>query len=311
MEKEKHTQKRIEDDLRYLGVSEGDTLFLRVSYKAIGKIEGGPVSFIKALEHVIGDNGTIIMTAFPHKHISQLRWFYKNDCYSSSNIPKPTTGAIPSLALTLPETKISKKLEFPFVVIGKLSDYLTSNHTHDKSGYWLLQEAIENYGCKCLRIGGEPFVGSTHIAFDDVLKEKGFYHTKLKYGLYLFEDGKKKWYDTPNTVFCRAGFKNYVDEIVNVSKLYEGRVGNGYAIITDMRKSLEKERELFRNDITISLCHNPNCLSCRTSFTFSDETNWIYFKRQICNLFTGKKRVAFYSLRSLFNKLMYGVPVQG
>ena len=310
MEGKKHTQLKIEDDLRNLGVSKGDTLFLRVSYRAIGSIENGPVAFIKALENVVGDEGTIIMTAFPHKHIRQLRWFYRKEVYSSSNIPKPTTGAIPTLALTLPEARISQKLEFPFVVIGKHSDYLTSNHTHSKSGYWLLQEAIEKYECKCLRIGGEPFVGSTHIAFDDILKEKGYYHTKLKYGLYLFEDGKKIWYDTPNTVFCREGFKSYVDIIVNASKLFEGFVGNGYAIITDMRKSLAMERELFRKDIKITLCHNPNCLSCRTSFTFSDETNWIYFKRQVRNLFMGKKK-AFHSLNSLFNKILFGIPVQG
>lgn len=307
----KHAQEKIEEDLKNIGISEGDTLFLRVSYKAIGSIEGGPISFIKALENVIGEDGTIIMTAFPHKHIKQLRWFYRNECYSLSNIPKPTTGVIPTLALTLPETRISQKLEFPFVVIGKLSKYLTENHTHEKHGYWLLQEAIEQYGCKCLRIGGEPFVGSTHIAFDDILREKGYYHTKLKYGLYLKENGKKKWYDTPNTVFCRSGFTRYVNEIVDVSKLNDGKVGNGYAILTDMKKSLAKEREMFRKDIRITLCDNPDCLSCRTAFTFSDETNWIYFKRQFRNVFTSKRKNAIHNIGSLIMKLLFGIPVQG
>ncbi len=311
MEQEKHTQRKIEEDLEKLGVSKGDTLFLRVSYKAIGSIENGPISFIKALERVVGNDGTIIMTAFPHKHIRQLRWFHRNEVYSSTNVPKPTTGAIPTLALTLPEARISQKLEFPFIVIGKYSEYLTKNHTHNKSGYWLLQEAIEDLGCKCLRIGGEPFVGSTHIAFDDILKEKGYYQTKLKYGLFLYEDGKKKWYDTPNTVFCRTGFKQYVDDIVSASKLSEGFVGNGYAIITDMKKSLSKERDMFRKDIKITLCNNPNCLDCRTSFSFSDETNWIFFKRQFFNLFSNKRKTAIHSLGFLFNKLMFGIPVQG
>ena len=306
-----YSQTKIEEDLKRIGVSEGDTLFLRVSYKAIGSIEGGPIGFLKALENVVGEDGTIIMTAFPHKHIRQLRWFYRKECYSSSNLPRPTTGVLPTLALTLPETRISKKIEFPFVVIGKHSKYLTENHTHEKYGYWLLQEAIEQYGCKCLRIGGEPFVGSTHIAFDDVLKEKGFYHIKLKYGLYLKENGKRKWYDTPNTVFCRAGFKSYVNDIVNASKLSDGYVGNGYAILTNMKKSLEKEREMFREDIRITLCDNPDCLDCRTSFSFSDETNWIYFKRQFRNLFTSKRKDAISSLVSLIYKVLFGIPVQG
>lgn len=308
---EKHTQYKIEKDLKALGVSQGDTLFLRVSYKAIGSIEGGPISFIKALENVIGGEGTIIMTAFPKKHLKQFRWLYRKEVYSKDNIAKPVTGIIPTLALTLPEYKISEKLEFPFIVIGKHAGYLTSNHTHEKYGYWLLQEAIEKFSCKCLRIGGEPFVGSTHIAFDEILKEKGYYQTKLKYGLYLYENGIKKWYDTPNTVFCRSGFKNYVDEIVNSSKLYEGKVGNGYAIITDMNLSLNKERELFRKDIKVTLCDNPNCLDCRTSFTFSDETDWKYFKRQLSNLFSNKSRDAARSIHSLINKRLFGIPIQG
>ena len=307
----KHTQEKIEEDLQRIGVSDGDTLFLRVSYKAIGSIEGGPITFIKALENVVGENGTIIMTAFPAKYVRQLRWLHRSKCYSISNLPKPTTGILPTLALTLPETRISHKLEFPFVVIGKLSKYLTENHVHDKYGYWLLQEAIEQYGCKCLRIGGEPFVGSTHIAFDDVFREKGYYQTKLKYGLYLEENGKKKWYDTPNTVFCRSGFAKYVKDIVNVSKINDGEVGSGYAILTDMRKSLAKERELFRKDIRITLCDNPDCLDCRTSFTFSDETNWIYFKRQLRNVFSSKRKNAMHNIYSLIMKLLYGIPVQG
>ncbi len=310
-EVKKHTQVKIEEDLRNLGVSAGDTLFLRVSYKAIGSIEGGPISFIKALENVIGENGTIIMTAFPMKYVRQLRWFHRSECYSLSNIPKPTTGALPTLALTLPETRISHKLEFPFVVLGKLSKYLTENHTHEKYGYWLLQEAIEKYDCKCLRIGGEPFVGSTHIAFDEIFRENGYYQTKLKYGLYLEENGKKKWYDAPNTVFCRSGFTKYVNEIVDASKINDGKVGNGYAILTDMKKSLDKERELFRNDIRITLCDNPDCLDCRTSFTFSDESNWIYFKRQFRNLFSSKGKDAAHNIVSLVNKMLFGIPVQG
>lgn len=304
------SQKDIEKDLLKLGVKSGDTLFLRVSYKAIGKIEGGPVAFIKALEEVVGKDGTIIMTAFPKKYIRQLRWFHKSKVFSKDNKPKPTTGIIPVLAMSLPESKVSEKLEFPFIAIGKHAEYLTTNHTHDKTGYWLLEEAIKKYGCKCLRVGGEPFVGSTHIAFDEVLEEKGFYQTKLKYGLYLEENGERKWFDTPNTVFCRPGIKSYVGKIVDASKISEGHIGNGYAILTDMQASLAKELELFRNDIRITLCDNPDCMDCRTSFTFSDETNWIYFKRQFLHLFTKNSRNALRNIYALFNKILWGIPVQ-
>ena len=305
-----YTQNDIADNLQKLGIAEGDTLFLRVSYKAIGKIEGGPIAFLKALESVVGTNGTIIMTAFPHKHISQLRWFYRNDVHSKENIAKPTTGIIPTLALTLPESRISEKLEFPFVVIGKEAEYLTTNHTHEKYGYWLLQEAIEKFNCKCLRIGGEPFLGSTHIAFDEVLKEKGLYQKKIMWGLYLDENGKVKWREQANTIFCRSGFKNYVSEIQSASLIAKGKVGNGEAFITDMSKSLNKELQMFRENIKITLCDNPDCLFCRTSFTFSDGSNWSYFKRQVKKLITSDKKEAVNLLKEQLGNIIFGIRVQ-
>lgn len=310
MDSSEYTQKRIAEDLLKLGVKTGDTLFLRISYKAIGKIEGGPVSFIKALESVVGNEGTIIMTAFPRKHIRQLRWLYRNDVHSKDNIAKPATGIIPTLALTLPESRISEKLEFPFVVIGKEANYLTSHHTHEKYGYWLLQEAIEKFGCKCLRIGGEPFLGSTHIAFDHVLIEKGYSQKKIMKGLYLNENGKKIWREQPGTIFCRSGFKKYVSEIVNASLISKGKVGNGEAFITDMTKSLEKELQLFRKDITLTLCDDPDCLHCRTSFSFSNGSNWSFFCRQVKMLFTPKRRKAIVLLKRQIENLLFGIRVQ-
>lgn len=310
MTETKFTQQQIVDDLKKLGVQSGDTLFLRVSYKAIGSIEGGPVSFLKALEDVLGDEGTMIMTAFPHKHVRQMRWFYRNDVYSKDHVAKPVTGVMPTLALSLPEARISDKLEFPFVVIGKHADYLTSNHTHEKYGYWLLQEAIEKFNCKCLRIGGEPFLGSTHIAFDDILKEKGYYQKKLMYGLYLYENGHKKWREQPGTVFCREGFKNYVADIVAVSLLSKGKVGNGDAFITDMKKSLTKEKDMFAKDISITLCNNPNCLDCRTSFTFSDGKGPAFWSRQIKRVFSKEYKQAIGLLKNYITNCLFGIKVQ-
>lgn len=304
-----HTQQKIAEDLINLGVQKGDTLFLRVSYKAVGSIENGPISFIKALESVVGDEGTIIMTAFPHKHIRQLRWLYRNDIHSKRNIAKPVTGIIPTLALTLPEAHISEKLEFPFVVIGKEASYLTINHTHEKYGYWLLQEAIEKFGCKCLRIGGEPFLGSTHIAFDEILKEKGFYQKKLMKGMYIEEKDGIKWREQSGTVFCREGFKNYVKEIQEASLISRGIVGNGEAYLTDMGKSLMKELEMFRNDIKIALCNNPDCLYCRTSFSFSDSTNWNFFRRQFLKMLTGNRK-AYNILKRHIESILFGIEVQ-
>ena len=68
-------------DIKSLGIKDGDTLFLRISYRAIGKIENGPKTFIDALLNVVGEEGTIILTAFPKIFQSHVRFFIRNKFY--------------------------------------------------------------------------------------------------------------------------------------------------------------------------------------------------------------------------------------
>lgn len=300
-----YTIDKIKEDLVKIGVVEGETLFLRVSYKAIGKIDGGPKSFLDALLNVLGPDGTIIMTAFPNKHITQLRLFHKNYVASKENFPKPFTGVMPVMALSFPEAKLSNKLEFPFVVIGRHADYLTENHTHDKRGYWLLREAVEKFDCKCLRIGGQPLFGSTHLAIEDVFEAQHAYMSKLRKGLYVKEYGKVKWYDEPNITFCGRAFSHYTDRITQASKLHEGTVGDGYAIITSMRKSYEEEMKIYSEDIHHLLCDDPDCLLCRTSYSFSDSSNGKYLMRQIKKLFSKDYKKAISNIQNILLKILF------
>lgn len=300
-----HTFDSIKSDLVKLGVKEGDTLFLRVSYKAMGHIDGGPKVFLDALLNVVGLGGTIIMTAFPPKHITQLRWFYRNYVASKEHFPKPFTGVMPVMALTYPEARLSNKLEFPFVVIGQNADYLTENHTHDKNGYWLLREAIQHFDCKCLRIGGRPLYGSTHVALEDVFATQNAYMLKLRKGLYIKEDGKSRWYDEPNITFCGKAFSQFTERITQASKLYEGFVGDGYAIITSMRKSYEEEMKIYSEDIHHLLCDDPDCVLCRTSYSFSDSSNGKYLMRQAKKLFSKDYKKAILNIQNIVLKIMF------
>ena len=300
-----HTIDDIKDDIVKLGVKKGDVLFLRVSYKAIGKIEGGPKVFLDALLSIIGLEGTILMTAFPPKHITQLRWLYRYYVASKENFPKPFTGVMPVMALTYPEAKLSEKLEFPFVVIGKHAEYLTKNHTHDKSGYWLLREVIQRFNCKCLRIGGRPLFGSTHVALEDVFKSQNAYMSKLRKGIFVKENGKTRWYDEPNITFCGKAFSRFTDRITNAAKLSEGQIGNGYAIITNMKKSYEEEMCIYSEDIHNLLCDDPDCLLCRTSYSFSDSTNGKYLGGQIKKLFSKNYKKAMLNIESVLLKIIF------
>ncbi len=293
------TLESLKEDFRNIGIKTGDTLFLRISYKAVGKVEGGPIVFLKALHEVVGEEGTIILTAFPQKYITQLRFFHRKNVYSYEKPPRSTTGVMSTIAMSYPGALLSRKLEFPFVVIGKHANYLTQTHTHEKSGYWLLEEAIGKFNCKCLRVGGEEFTGTTHIAFTRGLRTTRSYQKKPKYGLYLSENSKTQWFDTDNTIFCHSAFfKNKIN--MTIEKKREGQVGNGYAIVTDMRETLYKEEEFITRNMSQMLCDNKDCLLCRVSYSFSDSNAWQYFCRQIRHLFIkGEMKNAILNIRNL------------
>jgi aminoglycoside 3-N-acetyltransferase len=62
MEKEKLiTKDHIVQDLKRMGVTKGMTLIVHSSLKSIGRVIGGPVSVILALEEAVGTSGNIVM----------------------------------------------------------------------------------------------------------------------------------------------------------------------------------------------------------------------------------------------------------
>ena len=55
------TFENLVEGFRSLGVEEGDTLLVHSSYKSFGEVDGGPQTVIRALEVVLGVDGTLIM----------------------------------------------------------------------------------------------------------------------------------------------------------------------------------------------------------------------------------------------------------
>ncbi|MGE0726211.1 MAG: AAC(3)-IV family aminoglycoside N-acetyltransferase [Alphaproteobacteria bacterium] len=52
------------DQLRALGVGEGDTLLVHTSFRAVGPVDGGPSGLIAALRAAIGSGGTLVMPSW-------------------------------------------------------------------------------------------------------------------------------------------------------------------------------------------------------------------------------------------------------
>lgn len=59
-----HTRQSLTEDLRSLGVEEGDALFMHSSFRSLGKVEGGAGSVIGALEDAVGPRGLLLLPSF-------------------------------------------------------------------------------------------------------------------------------------------------------------------------------------------------------------------------------------------------------
>lgn len=287
-------------DLKTLGISRGDLLFLRISYKAIGKVEGGPKTFVDALLNVVGREGTIVVTAFPLRYNSILRFFYKNNPFDK---PISNTGAISNVFLSYPNVLISNHPTLPFAIIGaKAEELIGSPDDCDFTDYDILRKMISLNG-KCLRVGGLPFDGTTHIALTDFLKEKEYYQIRVSSGRYFLNDTKRKiWYDKLPSLFCPKGFLNFYQKRLKKSIIMSsGRIGEGEAVLTDMLTSYKIEKEeLLKNQYAL-FCNDPNCIWCRVSYSYSDSSYLKYISFQMKRLFQKESKNA---LKNIYDTLL-------
>ena len=276
-----YSKENIIRDIKALGVVPGDMVFLRVSYKSIGKVEGGPQTVLDAIMEVVGCNGTIIATAFP-KRIQSFGHRYKKKAISKLD-NKPATGVLPVLMVQHPNSFLSKNSNTPYVIIGRDANIIANAHTNDKDAYYIVEYIIKNYHPKCLRIGGRVLDGTTHLAFSDGLKNTNSYQLRVGEGMYCKEDsGDVVWCSKNVSSFCYDKFEEFFNtHLRDKAVLAEGKVGNGSAMITDMAKTNEIEYLYIAKDPTVLQCSNPHCVECRCAYSFSENSILGYIWKEI------------------------------
>jgi len=260
------TRERLVDDLRELGVQEGDALNLKISLKSIGPVDGGPETVIGAIMDVVGESGTIVVESFINSyHISTLR---RKRIMSEPDTPS-YAGAIANAMINYPGVYQSTHPIQRFTALGKRAKELMDNHTPDSYAYDPLRVLAETGG-KNLKIGADGKVigvGTTHVAIGllglkQIIPREGIYYKDDKGQVKLF---MRNW-----SGGCYKGFSNFVplyeasDAFINVAQ-----VGNAETTLSDMGKTLDIELETMRKDPGYFFCNDPKCFSCRYSWEFS------------------------------------------
>ena len=119
------TKSDIIEDLKRMGIEQGDVLWVHSSLKRIGYVEGGPLTVIGALMETVGEEGTLLIPTFTR------RTMYKNCIRKVKFDPKITEtglGAIPSIFFKIEGVTRSIHPTSSVSAIGKYAKEMTGSH---------------------------------------------------------------------------------------------------------------------------------------------------------------------------------------
>ena len=261
---EKQTRAGLISDLKAIGIKPGELLHLKVSMRALGKIDGGAEALLEALIEVVGNEGTLVCDSF----INSFPLPFKGDLkqYLVDDMTPTYAGAFARTMVNHPDNIRSQHPIKKFSAIGKRAEELMLNHTVDCFAYNPLLIMAQE-GAKNLTIGKNvQGVGTTHVAVHLV----GLQRKKPKEGVvYRDKDGELKEY----RVDWNGGHGNFL----KFKPLYETRggiiktaaIGKAESILTDMKKTLEIEIAKLKEDPAFFFCDDPACKSCRLSWDHS------------------------------------------
>jgi len=140
--KKPQTIKTLKSDMRKIGVKNGITLIVHSSMSSIGWICGGAVSFILALEDVLGESGTLVMTASSGDLSDPSQWVnppVPEEWWNTikENMPPfdpdltPTRGVgkIPEVFRKQRGVLRSLHPQVSFCARGRHAEYITADHS--------------------------------------------------------------------------------------------------------------------------------------------------------------------------------------
>lgn len=196
------TRATLRRDFKRLGVRAGDTLLVHTAFRKVGWVVLGPQTLIEALMDVIGENGTIFMTAqtglsdpgewnnppIPKDWVREVRRTMPP--YDPAKTPTRGQGVVPEYFRTYPGVVRSDHPEISFTALGKRARTLTRGHRPEAGfseasplGKMVRAEA------KVLMIGTDyETCTALHLA-----EHRSESSPIVRHGAPMIVDGRRKW----------------------------------------------------------------------------------------------------------------------
>lgn len=225
-------KEQILQDLREIGVTEGDLLGVGLSFKSIGQVVGGPDTLIDALLEAVGPTGTIMMPTFTRDFPSDnIEKDYIFDYRSTPTI----TGIVPETLRKRKGAIRSRHPIFSVTAIGKQAEYLTEGHNENSRGFIPYSRLAEASG-KILVIG----IGDRLVAFRHESQYQAGLLSIVPMRLmtrYRTDTGAVNLFVNEEYDSCLAGHPKLVQILRERKIVKDGRIGMAQAVLVPQRRA--------------------------------------------------------------------------
>lgn len=127
------TQSQIIQQLKEIGLKSGEVVMLHSSLSKMGYVEGGAQTIIDSILKVIGDEGTLVMPAFPAIGFN-YDYLMTDPVFDISNTPSKM-GVITEVFRKMKQVKRSLHPTDSVCALGNQADYLTKDHVNQLTPY--------------------------------------------------------------------------------------------------------------------------------------------------------------------------------
>ncbi len=127
------TQSQIIEQLKKVGLKSGEVVMLHSSLSKMGYVEGGAQTIIDSILSFIGDEGTLVMPAFPAIGFN-YDYLMTNPVFDIVNTPSKM-GVITEVFRKMKQVKRSLHPTDSVCALGKQADYLTKDHFNQLTPY--------------------------------------------------------------------------------------------------------------------------------------------------------------------------------
>ena len=244
------TSASITDDLRALGIQQGDILLVHSSLSSLGWVCGSAVAVIDALLASVGSEGTLCMPAHSGENSEPSKWenppvppewceiIRKNmPAYRAEVSPTRGMGKIAELFRSYPGTVRSDHTQVSFTANGKQSAEITKNHPlTPQFGMDSPLGALYRLNAKILLLG-VGYGNCTSFHLSETMWEA---MPQMQSGASIFLDGTPQWvpfedYDYDSDDFEQIGAA--LESETNIARI--GTIGNAVCHLLPVKEGVD------------------------------------------------------------------------